>query len=64
MGGEAQLDQSRTEVSTESKRSLLWKPSRPENMGFIGVCMASHILGLPMALPEVDRGGVEGKWLS
>jgi hypothetical protein len=31
-------------------------------MGFIGVCRISQALGLPMVLPEVDRGGVDGKY--
>lgn len=38
------------------------RPSRPENMGFIGVCSTSQLLGLPIALPEVDSGGVDGKY--
>jgi hypothetical protein len=37
-------------------------PSSPENMGFMGVCSTSQALGLPMVLPEVDSGGVEGKY--
>ena len=62
MGGEPQLDQSKTALSTNSSPILIpAKPSRPENMGFMGVCRISQLLGLPMALPDVDSGGVEGK---
>lgn len=31
-------------------------------MGFMGVWSMSQLLGLPMVLPEVDSGGVEGKY--
>jgi hypothetical protein len=40
----------------------LTQPSRPENMGFNGVWRTSKLFGLPTALPEVDSGGVEGKY--
>lgn len=63
IGGDPQLDQSRTEVSADSRMSVHpSKPSSPENMGFMGVWSASQLLGLPMVLPEVDNGGVEGKY--
>jgi hypothetical protein len=63
IGGDPQLDQSKTEFSADSRQSLApSKPSRPENMGFMGVCSISQLLGLPMVLPEVDSGGVEGKY--
>lgn len=62
MGGDAQLDQSRIEGSTESKLSLPnSRSSRPENIGFIGVWRTSRLLGLPIVLPAVDNGGVDGK---
>lgn len=61
MGGEAQLDQSNSSVVSRPSlpKSM---PSRPENIGFIGVWRTSKLLGLPMVLPEVDSGGVEGKY--
>jgi hypothetical protein len=31
-------------------------------MGFIGVWSISKFLGLPIVLPEVDNGGVDGKY--
>ena len=65
MGGEPQLERSSTEVSVASKLSLAmsWSPI-PENMGFMGVWSASKLYGLPTVLPEVDRGGVAGKYES
>ena len=61
IGGEPQLDQSSTHVSTGSKHSFATADSsRPENIGFIGVCRMSRLLGLPTVLPEVDIGGVDG----
>lgn len=63
IGGEPQLAQSRMELSMDSKPDLIpAKPSRPENMGFNGVWSISQLLGLPTVLPEVDSGGVEGKY--
>jgi len=63
IGGDPQFDQSRTAVSTGSRASLKPSiPSRPENMGFMGVWSISQALGLPIVLPEVDRGGVDGKY--
>jgi len=64
-GGEAQLDQSSTgnfSVFKSSSHTSLApsKPSRPENMGFSGVASMSQLPGLPITLPDVDRGGVEG----
>lgn len=55
------LAQSRTRLSVASMLSLMAMPSRPENMGFMGVCSMSQALGLPTVLPDADRGGVEGK---
>lgn len=37
-----------------------FSPSSPENMGFMGVCSTSQLLGLLMTLPDVDNGGVDG----
>lgn len=53
MGGDPQLDHCSTEAMSTG--------SRPENMGFMGVCSISKLLGLPMALPDVESGGVAGK---
>lgn len=61
-GGETMLAQSTTRLSVASTASFMAMPSRPENMGFIGVCSMSQALGLPTVLPEADRGGVEGKY--
>jgi hypothetical protein len=67
-GGETQLGlvQSRlgklSSFSALSVTSLLSKPSRPENMGFNGVCKMSQLPGLLMTLLllEDDSGGVDG----
>jgi hypothetical protein len=62
IGGDPQLAQSKTVVSAGSKTSLgMERSSRPENMGFMGVCRMSVFLGLPTVLPDVDSGGVDGE---
>lgn len=58
MGGDPQLDHSRTELRSTGSRPVLLRSSRPENMGFMGACRTSKLLGLP----DVESGGVAGRY--
>lgn len=60
-GGESILVGSMAKLSVGSNSCFRPPmPSRPENMGFMGVCRTSQLLGLPTTLPEADSGGVDG----
>src|SRR5690606_2692482 len=64
-GGEVMLARSTAKPSVASNVSVRpHLPARPVNMGFIGVCRTSQLLGRPTALPEVESGGVHGEYMS